>query len=270
MYFITELYKKTTDENIMKKYLLLTALLSMFVSSSFAQWYVYRNSKETPNFIRVYGSFDYGSMKETVNGESISFNPLGITVGGLLSPNLTINTLKRMPLFLETGVEFSYAYGHTTDHLKIEPCEVYSHGQEIKMIGGGSHVELTDEDGNELKVTKYEGTERKINMINASIPVNLAYSIDFSQGKMSLVPFVGANFKFNIVSKVSEGTADGEKVTNRLKDEDVNIFQFGINAGINFVIVRGFYAGYRLQYDIMEYAENVKTMKHSLQIGYRF
>ena len=149
----------------MKKYLLLTALLSMFVSSSFAQWYVYRNSKETPNFIRVYGSFDYGSMKETVNGESISFNPLGITVGGLLSPNLTINTLKRMPLFLETGVEFSYAYGHTTDHLRIDPCEVYSHGQEIKMIGGSNHVELTDEDGNELKVTKYEGAERKINMI---------------------------------------------------------------------------------------------------------
>ena len=270
MYFITGLYKKTTDENIMKKYLLLTALLSMFVSSSFAQWYVYRNSKETPNFIRVYGSFDYGSMKETVNGESISFNPLGITVGGLLSPNLTINTLKRMPLFLETGVEFSYAYGHTTDHLRIDPCEVYSHGQEIKMIGGSNHVELTDEDGNELKVTKYEGMERKINMISASVPVNLAYSIDFSQGKMSLVPFVGANFKFNIVSKVSEGTADGEKVTNRLKDEDVNIFQFGLNAGVNFVIVRGFYAGYRLQYDIMEYAENVKTMKHSLQIGYRF
>lgn len=263
MYFITGLYKKTTDENIMKKYLLLTALLSMFVSSSFAQWYVYRNSKETPNFIRIYGSFDYGSMKETVGGESISFNPLGITVGGLLSPNLTINTLKRMPLFLETGAEFSYAYGHTKEHLAVD-------GHDIKMIGGSAHTQLTDDEGNELKVVKYEGYERKINMINASVPVNLAYSIDFSQGKMSLVPFVGANFKFNIVSKVTETNSEGESVTNRLKDEDVNIFQFGINAGVNFVIVRGFYAGYRLQYDIMEYAENVKTMKHSLQIGYRF
>lgn len=253
----------------MKKYLLLTALLSMFVSSSFAQWYVYRNSKETPNFIRLYTSFDYGSMKETVGGESISFNPMGITVGGLLSPNLTINTLKRMPLFLETGVEFSYAYGHTNEHLQVQN-ENRVHWSDIKFISGGTHSQLKDANGEALLVQKYEGTERKINMINASIPVNLAYSIDFSEGKMSLVPFIGANLKFNIVSKVTETTGEGEQVTNRLKDEDVNIFQFGINAGINYVIVRGFYAGYRLQYDIMEYAENVKTMKHSLQIGYRF
>lgn len=249
----------------MKKILLIAALMMTFVGNSFAQWYVYRNSTETPNFIRVYGGFNYGSVKETINGQSVSFNPLGITVGGCFSPNLTINTLHRMPLFLEAGVEFAYNYGHTNDVLAVG-------GKDVPLIGGSNHVELKDADGKELAVTKYEGTnnKRKLNMISASIPVNLTYSIDFSKGKMSLVPMLGANLKFNIVSKVTEGEGEGAVTYNRLKDEDVNIFQFGINAGIHFVMVRGFMAGYRLQYDIMEYAENVKTMYHSLQIGYRF
>lgn len=248
----------------MKKLLLIAALMMTFVGNTFAQWYVYRNSTETPNFIRVYGGFNYGSMKETVNGESISINPLGITVGGCFSPNLTINTLHRMPLFLEAGVEFSYNYGHTNERIAVGT-------KDVPFVGGSNYVDLKDEDGNDLKAYKTEGvSQRKINMISASVPVNLTYSIDFSQGKMSLVPLLGANLKFNIVSKVKEVTGDGETTYNRLKDQDVNIFQFGLNAGISFVMVRGFMAGYRLQYDIMEYAENVKTMTHSLQIGYRF
>lgn len=243
----------------MKKLLLIAALIMTFVGNTFAQWYVYRNSTETPNFIRIYGSFNYGSMKETINGESISFNPLGITVGGMLSPNLTINTLHRMPLFLEAGVEATYNYGHTNEHISVN-------GQNAPLIGGANHVELKDADGNEYKAVKYEGSERKLNMISASVPVNLAYSFDFANGKLSIVPFLGANFKFNIISKVT----DGEETYNLIKQEDVNLFQFGLNAGVSFVIVRGFYAGYRMQYDIMEYADNVKTMAHSLQIGYRF
>lgn len=242
----------------MKK-ILLTALMAVLVNSAFAQWYVYRNSTETPNFIRVYGSFNYGSMKETIGGQSISFNPLGITVGAVLSPNLTINTLHRMPLFLESGIEATYNYGHTNQRIVVN-------GKVAPLCGGANHVDLKDADGNEYSATMVEGDERKINMISASVPVNLTYSFDFANGKLSIVPMLGANFKFNIISKVT----DGDTTYNLIKDEDVNLFQFGVNAGVSFVIVRGFYAGYRLQYDIMEYADNVKTMTHSLQIGYRF
>ena len=242
----------------MKK-ILLTALMAVLVNSAFAQWYVYRNSTETPNFIRIYGSFNYTSMKETIGGQSLSFNPLGITVGAVLSPNLTINTLHRMPLFLESGIEATYNYGHTNQYIVVN-------GKPAPLCGGSNHVELKDADGNDYNAVMYEGAERKINMISASVPVNLTYSFDFSNGKLSIVPLIGANFRFNIISKVTEG----DNTYNLVKNEDVNLFQFGLNAGVSFVIVRGFYAGYRLQYDIMEYADNVKTMSHSLQIGYRF
>ena len=93
-----------------KKLLFLSLMLMAFTSNTFAQWYVYRNSAENPNWIRAYAGINYGSISETVNGQTLSFNPIGATVGAVLSPNLTFNTLKRMPLFLEVGAEFSYMY----------------------------------------------------------------------------------------------------------------------------------------------------------------
>lgn len=254
----------------MKKFLFAFALLLAYANNTFAQWYVYRTASEIPTVLRGYASFNYGSIKETVNGQTLSFNPLGATIGGMLCPNLTFNTLNRKPLFLEVGAEFSYMYGHTSEGIRVQDAK--GNWTNLSPIGDKS-VSLVNADGNErpaetfTRPTEAEGGgDATLNMFYASVPVNLTYYIEFPKANIAVAPFLGVNLRFNIKSQIK---ADGQTY-NRLKEESVNIFQFGINAGVNVMLVRGFTVGYRFQPDIMHYAENVSTMTHSLMLGYRF
>ncbi len=246
----------------MKKLLFITAMLVAFASNTFAQ-YLLTNSTETRNFIRVYGGFNYASVKETVNGSSVSFNPLGATVGGVFSPNLTFNTLKRMPLFLEVGGEFTYLYGKPKQTISVQDEVGQWHG--LQPIGDTS-VELLNEDGTERPSQTQDCGEIVLNSISFSIPVNVSYCFDIKNGKYAIAPYAGVNLKFNLLSQL---TVNGEKY-GKLKAEQANHFQFGVNLGVNVILVHGFTVGYRFQPDIMHYAVNTTTSAHSLQLGYRF
>ena len=246
-----------------KKLLFLSLMLMAFASNTFAQWYVYRNSAENPNWIRAYAGINYGSISETVNGQTLSFNPIGATVGAVLSPNLTFNTLKRMPLFLEVGAEFSYMYGHTTEAISVS--DGMSHWRNLVPLGD-KNVPLVDADGEEYPANLVPTANRKINMMTASIPVNLTYYFDFKDGKFCVAPFLGTSLKFNLMSQVTIG----EEKYGQIKPENVHIFQVAVNAGVNVIIAKGFGVGYRFQKDIMHYAVNTTSMNHGLMFFYRF
>ena len=250
----------------MKKLLFIAALLASMVNNTFAQYYGV-NASEKSCFVHVYGRFNYASLKETVNGSSISISPMfGGTIGGVLSPNLTINTMDRRPLFLEVGAEFSYMYGKTTDRINVN-------GRNAVPVGD-SNIQLTDEDGNEYPSTVLNGAEKAtLNMVYANVPVTLTYDlINISKGQVIIAPLIGVDFRFNIMSKLTmfSGGEGGEISYSKIKDEDVNIFQFGAHVGFNVILVHGFTVGYRFNPDIMHYAKNTTTMTHSLQLGYRF
>lgn len=256
---------KDNRRNKMKKLLFIAVMLTAIASTTKAQWYVYRNSAENSNWVRAYTGITYGSVKETINGQSLSFNPIGAVVGAVLSPNLTFNTLKRMPLFLEVGVEFSYAYGHTTDciNLKVDKQDRPWEGQ-IPFANDAASVVKAD--GTPYEASMSEVNNRKLNMMTASIPVNITYCFDFIPGQLTLAPYLGAAFKFNLMS---QWTIDDQKI-GMIKDEHVNVFQVAGQAGFNVIIVKGFSVGYRFQYDFMHYAYSTTTNNHSLQFGYRF
>lgn len=247
----------------MKRLLFIAALLAGMVNDTFAQFYG-TNTAEKQCFVHVYGRFNYGSVKETVNGSSISFTPLlGGTIGGVLAPNLTFNTMSRKPLFLEVGAEFSYMYGKTTERIAVD-------GKPIVPMT--YNVELADKNGNEYTTSVVPAEKMTLNTVYANVPVTLTYDlINISKGQVIIAPLVGVDFRFNIMSTLTTVTNTGEEVTySKIKDEDVNLFQFGAHVGFNVIIVHGFTVGYRFQPDIMHYAKNTSTMTHSLQLGYRF
>lgn len=171
--------------------------------------------------------------------------------------------MSRKPLFLEVGAEFSYMYGKTTERIAVD-------GKPIVPMT--YNVELADKNGNEYTTSVVPAEKMTLNTVYANVPVTLTYDlINISKGQVIIAPLVGVDFRFNIMSTLTTVTNTGEEVTySKIKDEDVNLFQFGAHVGFNVIIVHGFTVGYRFQPDIMHYAKNTTTMTHSLQLGYRF
>ncbi len=121
--------------------------------------------------------------------------------------------------------------------------------------------------------------------LNLSLPVNLSKDITLGSSGLIFIPFVGPNFKFNLLGKYKYSWQSSEG----LKTEQVNylsrtnhypgkIFQFGMNIGLGFSF-KDFYLGYTFQPDFTKYIDSgedyyhqsvCKTTSHSISLGYRF
>ena len=147
-----------------------------------------------------------------------------------------INLTSRIPLFLELGGQLTWT--HAKD-------EVYS-------------------------------VDVKHTFMNISIPVNVAYKFAFASSEnITIVPFVGPNFKFNVIGKKKWGdekTSYLSKDDMGGKDNRANIFQAGMNLGIGVNIAHNLYVGYRFQPDFKKYFDegDVKTHTNYLTIGVNF
>ncbi|MCM1370206.1 MAG: porin family protein [Candidatus Amulumruptor caecigallinarius] len=107
-------------------------------------------------------------------------------------------------------------------------------------------------------------------IMNFNIPVNVAYKFNFSDDTMSLVPYLGLNFKVNALAKAKIGGHS----QNLFKDVneggiDANVFQMGwhVGLGYNYKMI---YVGAEFGTDFIKFADNVHTMNLGVTVGYNF
>lgn len=153
-----------------------------------------------------------------------------------------ININSNMPLFLELGGQL--AFSHSKD--------------EVKVFG----EKIGDE---------------KYTFMSLAIPVNVAYKLTFSNSEnFSVVPFVGPNFKFNLIGKYEYGKEDGSFFDEDDMGEDAKAkrFQVGLNLGAGVNIAKTLYVGYRFQPDFVKYIKDgdYKVSSHAsyITVGINF
>ena len=158
-------------------------------------------------------------------------------LGGHLGYQRGINLTKdRIPLFLQVGAEAVY---ETADYDSDFPDDM-GH-----FIDGRYHF------------------------MSVSIPVNVSYR--FGKENFSVEPFLGMNFRGNIIAKMKY--EDGSEYD--YFDWGANRFQFGMNAGIGFNIYK-FYVGYKFTPDFTNYEDgdffsaDSKSSYHHLSVGFNF
>jgi hypothetical protein len=107
--------------------------------------------------------------------------------------------------------------------------------------------------------------------VNIAVPVNLAYKIGLNDN-ISVVPFVGVNFKLNLLAKEKYEDDEASESFSYFDKDDVgsdaqwNRFQFGgqLGVGINF---KKLYLGYQFQWDFSELAKKTKMPSNSVVLG---
>ncbi len=128
----------------------------------------------------------------------------------------------------------------------------------IKMMAGFGEYEYEEEE--------YEEEKDEYSTMNFSVPVNVAYKYSFSNGEMALTPYLGLNFKLNVLAK---NKYDGETI-NLLKDSwGASVFQAGWHVGVGYNY-RMFYIGLEFGTDFNKFASGVNSNNFSLGIGYNF
>lgn len=213
----------------MKKfYLLAVALLAMATSASaqFVQSTTTQTAQSntanfssalagmsTAEYARFYGGYNIVGIEwsdyQSELEKEIPFQK-GFTLGYLKATNAVEN----MPIFLEYGANVMYSFG-----------------EESK-----SYYDEYD----------YYKEKVSINMISVNVPINLSLKYELNNN-LSVAPYVGANFRFNIASTVkfeAEEKMDGDTYSESfeidlLDDSDdeagevaAGRFQLGLNYGV--------------------------------------
>ncbi len=200
-------------------------------------------------------SAQYSYNKVTLGFESLhttyDFDPTDVSKGLGLGYAHGFCFSQRVPLFLETGVKLAWTH---------------SVSQKDEFSG-------------------YSTT--RLDFLSASIPVDFGYKFSFFNGNLSLAPFTGPNFKFNIIGRRQKTIGqevkhyDSENFLRRDVRYPANIFQFGWRLGA--MVSHGpFSLGYAFTYDVTNYRDVMsansytahfgeqKTASHSLTLGYAF
>ena len=152
-------------------------------------------------------------------------------------------------------------------------------GLAIEYGGKISWLHSVEKEGYEDEIT------HRSTFMNISLPVNLTRPFTIGNSDFSVSPFVGPNFKFNLMGKEKRtwDSIDCKKNTrtNFLSREErfpAKIFQFGINIGAGFRF-KDFYAGYTFQPDLtkyrkgegeLEYNYECKTHTSIVSVGFYF
>jgi len=149
-----------------------------------------------------------------------------------------INVTSKLPLFVELGGQVTYT--HTRD---------------------------------ELKGKKYMHT-----FISASVPINAAYKLVFSDFDfISIVPFIGPNFKFNLIGNI-QGESQGNQFDYSYLNKEqmahrggkASRYQFGWNYGVGINVCKLGYVGCRIQKDRKDYLEGIRPNMRFISVGINF
>lgn len=207
---------------------------------------------------------------------SVSYNPTKIVYDYDGVDDLSVNGFsfgytkgfsiaKEFPLFVEVGANATYSFGK--------------------------------EDYDDLGLEE-DILERKTNLFSLNIPVNLAYKFSLPNGKVSIVPYLGVNFRGNIIGKQKynltidsnelgfsedefwkemEQKVEGfkqevdmfDKKDTGSKDYTWKRFQMGwqIGVGLNY---NQFYFSVGYGKDFTELCKKTKVATTSITLGYSF
>lgn len=131
----------------------------------------------------------------------------------------------------------------------------------------------TDDDDDDLEI--------KTNLISAKVPVNLMYAFQIPNSSVALIPFVGANLRFNISGTQKLEYDDGYYSD----DEDFNLFdkkdmgssdatwkrfQIGYQIGVKARFTESFLVGLSYGSDLSEIVKKTKVSTTSITLGYTF
>lgn len=187
----------------MKKMKLFFVVLMAFITLKGSAQFV--NSSNNPQGKTASSNVNI-SHKTDLNGWdriSVSFTPTKIItdVKGAENYNLTgfsigyekgFSIANNIPLFIETGGNIQYAFKNF-DNEDLEDTN-------LKIEG-----------------IPYE-TKMTISTLNLKVPVNLAYKL--SLGNVSIIPYVGINFKINLLAKAKYSLEDSDDLNSIYDSED--------------------------------------------------
>lgn len=122
----------------------------------------------------------------------------------------------------------------------------------------------------------YDDYELRFTTMNIAVPLNLAYKFTFpSNSDIALTPFVGLNFKVNVMALESYDDGYDDETLNWFDKDDVgkvttNRFQLGMNLGVGLSYQK-IYFGYRFQPDFGKFDKYCKkTHTNYVSVGINF
>ncbi len=207
---------------------------------------------------------DYGDeYQKAIDNSGMSDKLNAFTIGY----NRTINLTPSTPLYLEIGAALQYAF--YSDEATVEDRGRYY---------------------TEKYTVKYTG-----HILTAKVPVSLLYHIDIPNSDFAIEPFVGIDFKYNILGSVKQKLTeiddhanmgsgyyddyDDEETTkiNNIFDKKkcdghpANRFQAGWHVGANFVYKKAF-IGISYGQDFSKFHDDIDLKFNTLSatLGCRF
>lgn len=210
-------------------------------------------SINTAGYDRIYVSYNpvnVVSDKDNVADINYTGFSAGYTHGFSIS--------QKLPFFVEVGAKLTYAF-YSTDESDEDDKDVY-----CNFKGDWA---------------KYDC---KHTYMGVTVPVNLAYSIDFANSEVNIVPYFGLTFKANIIANekadpdVNYTVEKDEKEKDYFDKKDMGDkdytwkrFQMGwqIGAGLNY---KALYVGVHYGKDFMEIAKKTKMSNWGISLGYNF
>lgn len=189
----------------------------------------------------------------------VSYNPQIFDLATLDDLNLTgftagythgISVSSNWPVFVELGARLSYSFKN-------------------EDITGSNY--FTDYTNKKIGQEKYR-------YMNVAIPVSMAYKLTMPNGKLSITPYLGLTFKYNIKGTIKNDYYEEYNIENTetdLFDEDdmgdnkYDRFQVGwqIGAGLSY---NAFYVGLHYGSDFGHIGTAVSTSNWGVSIGANF
>lgn len=210
------------------------------ISKGWNSLYVQYNSIGTSYSLSSFNNKyeDYGDeYQKAIDNSGLSEKLNAFSIGYNRAINLTPST----PLYLEVGAALQYAF--------------YSD-------------EATEKDHYEEVTLKYTA-----NMLTAKVPVSLLYHIDIPNSDFAIEPFVGIDFKYNILGSVKQKLTKINNIFDKKKCDGhpANRFQAGWHVGANFVYKKAF-IGISYGQDFSKFHDDIDLKFNTLSatLGCRF
>ena len=229
----------------MKKFILM-AVMAILGLQAQAQIVSSRSSMVTKEPKNGWSTFGIEYLPSSLNpdkGDSQSFTGIGLTWTKATS------IMQDQPIFLEAGIGLQYSF--------------YSESENEEYYNGFGY-------------STYE-TEENWKMASLKVPVNVIYSYQVPNTNISVDPYLGLRFRFNVYGEVEE-KADGDSESYNLFDKDDmgssddtwNRFQLGWQIGVKARFNNSFYVGVAYGSDFGEVCEKVKVSETQLSLGFVF
>ena len=220
-----------------------SAVLLMAVSSSVSAQFASSPSASVPDgdFEEGWGSFyvQYNPATFSVDGGT-DIDLSGVSIGY----NRAFGISRSVPIYIATGLGVQYLWCSEDAILGLDGDYDFLYGR------------------------------IKCHLVSLKLPVNLMYAYDFPNSDISVAPYVGLDFRYNVFG-VSQETSEYSSVWYNLFDDDdmygnaFKRFQVGWHIGVN-LNVNKVMLGVSYGSDFSEIVEECRIKTTSFTLGFKF